>query len=120
MTPLVPLVPLAWLSPLAWLARSSGILGLLVVAEQLLDLVPPLLQAAQRQREIGHAVPYDVVGGVPAQRHQQGPGLDGGGEAALGQRGLEPDQAVGDLHREDLAGLGEAGNRGGPQQLAAV
>src|ERR1700758_3249530 len=42
-----------------------------VGAEQFLDPVPALLHPAQRQAEIGDAVPDDVVGFVPGQLHQQ-------------------------------------------------
>src|SRR6516225_3844421 len=55
-------------------AGSAGIGGLQTrvrVAEQLLDLVPSLLQPAQRQPEVGDGVAYRVVGGVTADGHQQ-------------------------------------------------
>ena len=108
---------------------------LLPVAEQFLDLVPPLLEPAQRQGQGGHAVAHHVVGVVPAERHQQGPGwevpvppwgapagvrLGGGGQAAGGQFGLQLGEALLHLHREDLARLGEAGDRVGAQQPPAV
>src|SRR6266567_3713907 len=120
------------MTPAAW---TSGMRHLLLVAEQLFDLVPSLLQPAQRQGESRHAIAHDVVGVVPAERHQQGPalngagrraaglgggGLGGGGQAAGGQFGLQLGQALLDLHREDLAGLGEAGDRVGAQQPPAV
>src|SRR6266702_2500248 len=119
------------MTPAAW---TSGMRHLLV-AEQLFDLVPSLLQPAQRQGQGGHAVAHDVVGLVPAERHQQRParsgaaargaacrraGLQGGGQAAGGQFGLQLGQAFLDLDREDLARLGEAGDRVGAQQPPAV
>ena len=112
------------------LLRHAAPPPVLLVAEQLFDLVPPLLQPAQRQGERRHAVAHDVVGVVPAERHQQGPalgraglagtGLQGRGQAAGGQLGLQLDEAFLDLHREDLTRLGEAGDRIGPQQPSAV
>ena len=62
---------MSWMTPVAaasrhrllpldcaqWLAASAG-----VVAEQLLDPVPALLQPVQRQAEVGDGVPDHVVG----------------------------------------------------------
>src|SRR5215470_7889042 len=95
-------------------------LELLPVAEQFLDLVPPLLEPAQWQGQGGHAVAHHVVGVVPAERHQQRPGLSGDGQAAGGQFGLQLGQALLHLHREDLTRLGEARDRVGAQQPPAV
>src|SRR5580700_9298595 len=120
------MTPAAW----AWLAIPH-----LLVTEELFDLVPPLLQPAQRQGESRHAVTHNVVGVVPAERHQQGPGLggtvrygathrgaarSGGGQAAGGQFGLQQDKSFLDLYREDLARLGEARHRVGAEQPSAV
>src|ERR1022692_1139207 len=52
---------------------GSSMRHLFFVAEQFLHLMPPLLQPAQRQGEIRHAVADDVVGIVPAERDRQGP-----------------------------------------------
>ena len=105
------------MTPTAWrLGSQTWAILAFLVAEQLLDLVPPLLQTAQRQGQVGHGVPHHVVGVVAAQRDEQGPLGDGGGQAAGFQLLLQLHEAFLDLDREDLAGLGEAGDRVGPQQ----
>src|SRR5580693_3544632 len=88
----------------------------LLVAEELLDLVPALFQPAQRQGQVGDRVPHHVVGVVAAQRDQEGPLGEGDGQAAGLEFLLQLREAFVDLDREDLAGLGEAGDRVGPQQ----
>ena len=82
--------------------------------------MPSLLEPAQRQGQAGYAVAHHVVGFVPAERHQQRPAADGSGQAAGGQFGLQLGQALLDLHRQDLAGLSEAGDRVGTEQSPAV
>ena len=93
-------------------ACAQALLRLLVVAEQLLDPVPPLLQAVQRQPQLGDAVADHVVGLVPAERHQQAPGPVAAGGARPRARPARPASrasALVDLDREHLARLGEAG-----------
>jgi hypothetical protein len=55
------------------LAELTEIAELAVVAEDLLDLVAALLQAAQRQAERGDAVADRVVGVVVGDGDEQGP-----------------------------------------------
>jgi hypothetical protein len=66
------------MTPTAWAGGAASARGhLLLVAEPLFDLVPPLLPPAERQGEIGYAVAHHVIGVVAIQRDQQDP-LAGG------------------------------------------
>src|SRR5271154_3839396 len=106
------------MTPVAW--SGTGYL-LCFVAEQFFYLMPALLQAAQRQPERGHAVPYHVVGVIAAERHQQGLAARRGRlEAMPGQLSGELGHALLDFDRQDLPDLSEAGHRGGPEQPPAL
>src|SRR5690348_8290482 len=77
-------------------AGSAGICGLqgrvavsraARVAEQLLDMVAAPLHPAQREPEVGDAVPYRVVGAITADGHQQAALVGAGPQATAGQFG---------------------------------
>src|SRR5580698_4705066 len=91
-----------------------------VVAEQFLDLVPAPLQAAQRQAEVGDAVPHRVVGIVAADGHQQAALVGPRPQTAAGQFPLQPRQALLHLDDQRLASLGEGVDRVRPQQAARL
>jgi hypothetical protein len=101
------------------LAELTEIAGLAVVAEDLLDLVAALLQAAQRQAERGDAVADRVVGVVVGDGDEQGPLEGPGAQPAAGEFPLQRRGALLDLDEERLAGPGEAAYRVGPQQFPA-
>ena len=114
--------PGAWESQ--WASAASISLacraGAAVVAEDLLDLVAPLLQAAQRQAERGDGVADRVVGVVAGDGDEQGPLERPGAQAAAGEFRAERVHALVDLDEERLAGPGEAVDRVGPQQPARL
>src|SRR5581483_11898905 len=90
------------------LAELTGMAGLALVAEDLLDSVAPLFETAHRQTERGDAVAHRVVGAVVGDGDEQGPleGLDA--QAAAGEFRLQRGGALLDLDEERLAGPGEA------------
>src|SRR6185437_3006195 len=92
--------------------------GLYVIAEDLLDLVAALLQAAQRQAERGDAVADRVIGPLACDGEEQGPLVGLGAQAAPGELLREGGGALFDLDEERLARPGEAVHRVGPQQVA--
>ena len=101
----------------AALARLAAGLG---IAEQFLDPVPALLHPVQRQAEIGDGIAHRVICRLAGQPDQHGPVLRHGAQAAPGQFREQLAGAVLDLDDQYLACLGEAGDRVGAQQLAAV
>src|SRR3984957_16659832 len=99
------------------LVELAGLARLAVVAEDLLDLVAALLQAAQRQAERGDAVADRVVGAVVGDGDEQGPLEWLGAQAAAGEFLLQRGAALLDLDEGRLPGPGEAVYRVGPQHL---
>src|SRR5450755_4446503 len=93
MTPEAPAGASAWPAcrgpiVLAGIGRSRHLAWPgLIVAEQFLNPVPPLLHPVQRQAEAGHGIADLVIGALAGQPDQHGPVLGLGVKAAPGKLG---------------------------------
>src|SRR5579863_9232080 len=100
--------------------QPGGLTDAVIVAEDLLDLVTALLEAAERQPERGDAVPYRVVDVIAGDGHEQGPLVRLGTQAPPGEFLAQRAGTLLHLDEEHLARPGEAVHRVGPQQPARI
>ena len=112
--PLVPLPPLA-----AACARRDQRVRVVVVLEEFLHPAAPLLEPVQREGQVRDRVADDVVRCVAREIDQQRPFVPPGLEAAPAEFGQQLVGALVDVDEQDLAHLGHAGDRVGPQQRPA-
>src|SRR5918998_1375530 len=81
--------------PMSWMTLASDI-GRLPRGEELGDAVTSLVEAVQRQIEIGHGPQDAVVRGVGLQGHQQQPAVPAHRQTQRGEGGGELVRALAD------------------------
>jgi hypothetical protein len=90
------------------------------VAEEVLEPMPPGLDADQRQPQLDDGVPDRVVGAITVERDENGAAVDHRAEPVLGESRCEGLGVVVDLDRQRASALRERAERGGPQQPPAL
>src|SRR3954463_1724517 len=104
--------------PMSWMTLDSDI-GRLLRREELGDAVAPLIEAVQRQVQVGHRAQDAVVRGVVLQRYEQQPAVLAHRQADRGQGRREFLLPLADLDGEHVGRLRHRGDPVGAQQPAA-
>src|SRR5690349_10461818 len=105
--------------PMSWMTLASDIGGL-PRREQLGDAVPPLVQAVQRQVQIGHRLQNSVVRPIVGHRYEQQPALLAYRKAERTERSGQLLRTLTDLNGQNVAGGRHRGDPVGAQQPTGV